>query len=167
MRKERIDLLTIIHQAQYLDSTLRLLPTYPRAYTNFSIPAADKLFITPGLNFNSAYLSITGSKGDKFLHKCRDDGRSVYTWTVNARGWMEWCLWKNEKNHAAGGLIDAVITDDPAMYLKVSREWEEKRAGKSTDGLWDAVRFSDAVVVASSTWDYGMAITKFFVAKMF
>lgn len=68
---------------------------------------------------------LVGPRGPSFM---RAVNGPLLVWTVNAPESMEWCLANNlrEDGH---GLIDGVITDDPALYIAVRKRWEDQQDG--------------------------------------
>lgn len=63
-----------------------------------------------------------GLGGRKFIKDVQADGtRPLFAWTVNSVGWMRWAIGKR---------LDAVITDDPKLYLEVCERYRKEMEKK-------------------------------------
>ncbi len=84
---------------------------------------ASRFLKQPGVDFNLLQQMLVGPCGAAFLRAARKAERNVYLWTVNDEQWMEWSIRKG---------VDAVITDDPKLFLEVCQHWEDKPEGATT-----------------------------------
>jgi phosphatidylglycerol phospholipase C len=60
---------------------------------------------------------LMGPCGRKFLADAKRAGRAVFVWTVNDESLMRWSIERG---------VDAVLTDDPELFLQVCEEWESE-----------------------------------------
>ncbi len=125
--------------------TRHLLPTFALSHVSFS-PGYTSHFLSrlPNLGVNMLQRSLVGFTGSRFLRRCGEVGGGgggdhqqqqqqppLFVWTVNDVRWMEWCLRNNSAVAAAaaggtaGKCIDALITDDPRLFLDVCGRWED------------------------------------------
>jgi phosphatidylglycerol phospholipase C len=58
-----------------------------------------------------------GPCGRKFLADAKEAGRAVFVWTVNDESLMRWSIEQG---------VDAVLTDDPELFLQVCEGWESE-----------------------------------------
>jgi hypothetical protein len=94
---------------------------------------------------------LMGPFGAAFLRKAKKLDRPVFTWTVNDETRMRWSIKKQ---------LDGVITDNPAKFLKVCEDWDE-RDPKVSLGFhdWVAVfklQFLVFIFINYFRWKFGM-----------
>lgn len=70
------------------------------------------------------------------MRDLRGRARALFAWTVNGERAMEWCVRQNVpprpgdgKQGEGGGLVDGVVTDDPALFLAVCERYEDELDG--------------------------------------
>ena len=115
--KER--LLLGIWAAKYLPLAMKYLPGFPITHIGFSVPYARHFFTVPNVSFNMLLPMLIAPGGKRFLRDAREKHhRQVYAWTVNERDKIEWCIRRK---------LDAVITDDPVLFMKVCHEFDESK----------------------------------------
>ncbi|KAL7922574.1 PLC-like phosphodiesterase [Trichoderma austrokoningii] len=134
--------------ATFMKAALEFLPGYPLAHISNSLSYSRHFFPIPNLAFNVFQGLLVGPFGSWFLCDAKLAGRPVFAWTVNSEKWMEWCIRRNiasilpvsSTSSSASSLssiadskppssptvfIDAVITDNPQLFLKVCTRVED------------------------------------------
>ncbi|KAK4122408.1 PLC-like phosphodiesterase, partial [Parathielavia appendiculata] len=88
------------------------LPGHPLAYIGSSLLYARRFLSDEhaDVQFNLFQPTLVGPVGAHFRREVRKRGRKLFVWTVNDRGWMEWCIRKG---------VDGVITDDVGKFTEV------------------------------------------------
>lgn len=104
------------------------LPAFAIAWIGITLPLAREYLAVPNVALNMRQEPLFGLGGRRFMREVRAEGRPLYAWTVNAVGWMRWAI---------GERLDAVITDDPRLFLDVC---EKYRAGEGGGGLVAGVK---------------------------
>ncbi|KAK5116945.1 hypothetical protein LTR62_006666 [Meristemomyces frigidus] len=107
-----------IWAAKFLPLAQKYSPGFPIMHIGFSTPYARHFFEIENVGFNMLLPTLVAPGGRAFLRDAREKyHRQVLAWTVNTRERMEWCLRRQ---------LDGVITDDPAMFLRVCGEYDSK-----------------------------------------
>lgn len=119
-----------IWATKYLPLCEKYLPGFPVSYIGWSPYYASSFHAVPNISFNIMNQSLLGPIGDWFVRKSKKLGRPIYAWTVNQEKMMRWSI-QNQ--------VDGVITDDPAMFLAICKNWiEPSLAPKFTiKDLWN------------------------------
>lgn len=104
---------------KYIPLAQKYLPGFPMTHIGFSVSYARQFLKVPNVSFNMLLPILMAPGGKKFLADCREAGRPVLAWTVNAEDKMEWCIRRG---------IDGVLTDDPKLFLDVCKKHEKKVA---------------------------------------
>lgn len=113
--------------ATFLKAARKHLPTFPVVHISFSLGYTQHFLPQPNMGANMLMRRLVGPRGPSFMRSV--DG-PLLVWTVNAPESMEWCLANNLREEENGqGLIDGVITDDPALYVAVCKRWEDQQDG--------------------------------------
>lgn len=115
--------------ARHLQLCRALLPDYAVAWIGITLPLAREYLAVPNVALNMRQEPLFGRGGAQFMREVRADGRPLYAWTVNGVGWMRWAI---------GARLDAVITDDPRLFLEVCdkyRKGEGEGGGGGGQGL--------------------------------
>ncbi|KAI8963770.1 PLC-like phosphodiesterase [Daldinia sp. FL1419] len=106
--------------AEYIKLCKEFLPKFQVAHVGFSKTYARALAkheprLSISLLFNSLAFPVSGAR---FIRDAKEAGHPLYSWTVNDEDRMEWCV----RSGLAG-----VVTDDPKLFLEVSRRVVEER----------------------------------------
>lgn len=97
-----------------------LLPDFAIAWIGITLALAREYLAVPNIALNMRQEPMRyGFGGRKFIQEVQADGRPLYAWTVNSVGWMRWAIGKR---------LDAVITDDPRLFLEVCKRYGEEEA---------------------------------------
>ena len=121
--------------AKYLPLATDYLPGFPVTHIGFSVSYARHFFTVPNVSFNILLPMLIAPGGRSFIKDAQQKHhRQMYAWTVNERDKMEWCIRRK---------LDGVITDDPALFLRVCEEFDE-----SKKELWMPLRLRGYVDVA-------------------
>lgn len=103
-----------------------LLPEFAIAWIGITLTLAREYMKVPNVALNMRQEPMFGFGGNRFIRDVQADGRPLYAWTVNSVGWMRWAIGKR---------LDAVITDDPRLFLEVCKRYGEEAArGQVTEG---------------------------------
>ncbi|CAN8105701.1 unnamed protein product [Discula destructiva] len=87
------------------------LPGFAVAWIGVTLPLAREYLAVPNVALNMRQEPLFGVGGRRFMEEVRADGtRPLFAWTVNSVAWMRWAI---------GVRLDAVITDDPKLFLEV------------------------------------------------
>ncbi|KAK3075472.1 hypothetical protein LTR53_001180 [Teratosphaeriaceae sp. CCFEE 6253] len=79
---------------------------------------ARHFFSVEHVGFNMLLPILMAPGGRRFIRDCKEKyKRQILAWTVNSEDRMEWCIRRG---------LDGVITDDPAMYLRVCERHNER-----------------------------------------
>ena len=141
--------------AKYLPLCAEYLPTFPITHIGFSTTYARQFLSVPNVSFNMLQQTLlVPIVGARFLRDAHAKGRPVYTWTVNDKEKMKWCIKKE---------LDGVITDDPEKFKQVCHDWEHgsgerHRDVKITYRSWAMVAWVHCMVMMFGTifwWRYG------------
>lgn len=107
-----------------------ILPDFAIAWIGITLSLAREYMKIPNIALNMRQEPLFGFGGGKFIKDVQADGRPLFAWTVNSVGWMRWAIRKR---------LDAVITDDPKLYLEVCeryrKEKEAANGGQVREGL--------------------------------
>lgn len=147
-----------------------LMPAFSVAWIGIALPLAREYLAVGGVGMNVRVEVLYGVGGAGFLRHVRAEGaggedddddedvarRPVFAWTVNSVGWMRWAV-------DAG--LDAVVTDDPRLFLEVcgryrEGEWDKGDGGGGGGGLvgwvkgW-VVKLGVPLLVRLATWKFG------------
>jgi phosphatidylglycerol phospholipase C len=122
---------TNAEKENYINHARLHLPGHPLAYIGFSLLYARKFLSEDhrDVHFNLFQPALVGPIGAAFRREVRKRGRKLFVWTVNEKGWMEWCVRKG---------VDGVITDDVGLFKEV-----RDRFG---DGKEDEARVTSGMV---------------------
>ncbi|KAJ4396087.1 hypothetical protein N0V93_000304 [Gnomoniopsis smithogilvyi] len=96
-----------------------LLPDFAIAWIGITLALAREYLRVPNIALNMRQEPMYGFGGSRFIKDVQADGRPLYAWTVNSVAWMRWAIGKR---------LDAVITDDPRLYLEVCEKYHEEEA---------------------------------------
>ncbi|PHH82984.1 hypothetical protein CDD82_4098 [Ophiocordyceps australis] len=121
------------------------LPTFPLSHIGVSLSYASHFLAPPASlpAFNLAYPPLL-LRGPSLLDKLRSARRAVFLWTLNDQASMNWALTLNtlssslpddvdaSQKHAR---VDAVISDDPALFLDVCAKFEARLASNPSAPL--------------------------------
>ncbi|KAI1407902.1 PLC-like phosphodiesterase [Hypoxylon sp. FL1857] len=125
--------------AHWMAACLRFLPGFSLALIAYSPEYATALLPVHNLNFNVFNYSFATPSGSRFFRQVKKRGRLTFSWSDNQVEWMARSL-RNE--------VDAVITDDPKLFLELCNKWHldetQKRALKPTmkqTALWVLINF--------------------------
>ncbi|EPS31125.1 hypothetical protein PDE_06080 [Penicillium oxalicum 114-2] len=102
----------------YIPLRNRYLPQFPMALICFDFKYARQFLHVEDLAYNVNQRILMSPLGKGFLEDVRAARRQIYLWTVNAPNLMRWAIRQG---------VDGVITDDPALYIKVREAWERER----------------------------------------
>ena len=134
----------------------KTLPTFPLAHIGFSLWYARQFLPVPRMGFNMSFHTlIRPFLGHRFMRDVKDAGRPLYAWTVNAPRFMDWCLRQNKD----GAVIDGVVTDDPARFLKLCERYEDELDGQA--------RAVESAGLREALGDTMTLIVRHVVAKVF
>ncbi|KAJ5086162.1 hypothetical protein N7532_010933, partial [Penicillium argentinense] len=131
--------------ARYLPLRAQYLPRYAMTLICFDLSYARQFMQVPRISFNVNQKILMGPLGKGFLEEARAARRRVYVWTVNAPNLMRWSL-RHE--------VDGVITDEPAQYQQVCREWQEQQkdgSGTPHDPSLDSLTLSQRAHILLAT----------------
>lgn len=124
-----------IWAAKFLPFAVEYLPGFPITHIGFSLPYARHFFNVPNVSFNMLFPILLAPGGKSFIRDAKENHRQVYSWTVNDRDKMEWCIRRK---------LDGVITDDPKKFLEVCEQFDEYEKEPllpiSWRGYYDMVR---------------------------
>ncbi|KAG5984948.1 hypothetical protein E4U54_006084 [Claviceps lovelessii] len=150
--------------ASVLQACHRLLPSYPLVHIGYSLSYALHFLPLPQTSFNMAFHTLARPvSSQRFMRRLAYHHRALFAWTVNHPRWMRWCIQQN----ADGPLIDAVVTDDPALYLAVCARHEDDLEGIRADdphpgmrarGLLGRCAETLGMVVDMATRNVGMTL---------
>ena len=101
--------------AKYIPLASKYLPGFPMTHIGFSIAYARQFLSVPNVSLNMLLPILMAPGGKRFIAECKDTGRPVWAWTVNAEEKMLWCIRHD---------VDGVLTDDPKLFLDVCRRYE-------------------------------------------
>ncbi|KAI1649067.1 PLC-like phosphodiesterase [Daldinia loculata] len=107
--------------AEYVKLSKEFLPKYPVAHVGFSTTYARALAkhepsLSISLLYHSLVLPVVGAR---FIRDAKRAGHPLHSWTVNDEDRMEWCVRNG---------LDGVVTDDPKLFLEVSKRVAEDEA---------------------------------------
>lgn len=102
------------------------MPGFSVANIGFSVTSARQFLSVPQVAFNMFFPALLSPLGRWLIRGARARGRKVYAWTVNEVKGMDWCIRRG---------LDGVISDDPALFLRVCDGFDEHRAGAWPIGL--------------------------------
>lgn len=114
--------------AQYLPPCATHLPDFPITLICFDLHHARQFLSVPNVSFNVNRMALMGMGGHRFLRDARANQRAVYVWTVNAPNLMRWCI-----RHG----VDGVITDDAALFRRISEEYVARDTRGLQSGWYD------------------------------
>ncbi|KAI1467950.1 PLC-like phosphodiesterase [Daldinia caldariorum] len=136
--------------AEYIKLCKQFLPKYQLAHVGFSTTYARALARhEPAVSVSMLYHALALPVfGPRFVRDAQRAGLPLYSWTVNEPDRMEWCV-------RAG--LDGVVTDDPGLFLDVSRRLAEEGKGKGKSGKKNAAaavggRSSGGVPLSVRAW---------------
>lgn len=131
--------------AKHMRLCHELLPGFAMAYIGIRLELAREFMkAVPNISMNMRQEPLFGIGGPRFIRDCREQGRPLYTWTVNQVCWMRWAI-KTE--------MDCVITDDPKLYLEVAKpHYSNRLAQKQKPKPTTATRSGGGGVLAT-VWD--------------
>ena len=120
--------------AKYLPLCSRYLPGFPVSHIGFSTLVASYFFTVPNVSFNMQQDVLMTPWGRCFIRKAQRQQRPIYAWTVDDESKMRWDIRQG---------LDAVITDDPKLFLQVRRGWHEgMKDGMSVRTWLEVVRIN-------------------------
>lgn len=103
-----------------------ILPDFAIAWIGITLDLAREYLKIPNIALNMRQEPLFGFGGNKFIKEVRADGtRPLFAWTVNSVGWMRWAIRKR---------LDAVITDDPKLYLEVCKRYRKEAEAAAANG---------------------------------
>ncbi|KAF3058674.1 Phosphatidylglycerol phospholipase C [Daldinia childiae] len=107
--------------AEYVKLSKEFLPKYSVAHVGFSTTYARALAKhEPSLSISMLYYSLAlPIVGTRFIRDVKKAGHPLHSWTVNDEDRMEWCVRNG---------LDGVVTDDPKLFLEVSKRVAEDEA---------------------------------------
>lgn len=125
-----------IWAAKYLPLAMKYFPDFPVSNIAFSTHYARHFFTVPNVSFNMLFPTLAAPGGKSFIRDAKKrHQRQVFTWTVNDRDKMEWCIRRK---------LDGVVTDDPRKYLEVCEQFgdgdKEPLAPLRMRTYWDIMR---------------------------
>ncbi|KAL2758243.1 hypothetical protein ACRALDRAFT_2025864 [Sodiomyces alcalophilus JCM 7366] len=133
-----------------LHASLSLLPTYSVAHTSFSTFNSSRFLrdpAYPGLSFSLYQPAVIGPWGNRFLRAVRAapdaDDRHIFLWTVNEPEWMDWAIRKG---------VDGVITDNPEVFLRVRKRYEDESTDAPEVGDDDTPEAPDDIEPRPTSW---------------
>ena len=117
------------------------VPSLTRIHIGASPYLASKYFWDDCSGFSLCFPSLVGSQGQEFLHKAREAGKDVMTWTVNR---------SDEMVEAARWGVRAILTDRTDVLHRLNQEMSENfdktyRENVSPWFAWTTLRYYSPV----------------------
>jgi len=139
--------------AEYVPLCEHYLPGFRIAFIGFDIFYARRFLGDRRITFNLMQPMLVGPFGQRFLRDARKNNQAVYVWTVNRPISMRWSIRKQ---------LDGVLTDDPAKFLEVCREYDEAPEPASSI-MWEYLNMAGIGAVAAFfafffRWRYGFRL---------
>ncbi|OAA57696.1 PLC-like phosphodiesterase, TIM beta/alpha-barrel domain protein [Cordyceps fumosorosea ARSEF 2679] len=104
----------------YITAARRILPSFPLAHISWSRSYTRHFSAAmPNVGHSLHFANLSGPGGRRFLRDAAGRTAPLLTWTVNRESWMRWLLER-------GGVVDGVVTDDPARFRAVCTRWEDE-----------------------------------------
>jgi len=109
---------------RFLKPAEKLLPYCRRSHIGISPRIAKQYFWDSCDSFSMAFSALATMEGDTFRQVCQADGKKLMVWTVNEPEQMMECIrWG----------VDVIITDVPAVYLKLRSSVESDYAKANSE----------------------------------
>lgn len=136
-----------ISQAKFIPLCHDYFPKYPITNIAFSVPYSRQFFAIPNCSFNMLQACLVSPAGRKLIRDAKADDRAIYSWTVNEKENMDWCIRKG---------LDGVITDEPKVYLDLRDSFDP--TSKPPEWAWAAIM--GFVRINVFAWIFGMLFWK-------